>query len=29
MSKEEGLEKAVLFLKNIIIKEKNGEIWWA
>ena len=29
MSPKEGLEKAVSFLKEIIIKEKPGEMWWA
>jgi len=29
MSKKEGLEKAVKFLKEVIIFEKPGEIWWA
>lgn len=29
MSKEEGLEKAVTFLKNIIMKEKSDGMWWA
>lgn len=29
MSKEEGLQKAVSFLKNIIIKEKAEGMWWA
>lgn len=29
MSVNEGLEKAVSFLKEIIIKEKLGEMWWA
>lgn len=28
MSAKEGLEKAVAFLKDIIIKEKPGEMWW-
>ena len=29
MAKEEGLEKAVSFLKNIIIRDKPGNMWWA
>lgn len=29
MSPKEGLEKAINFLKEIIIEEKSGEIWWA
>ena len=29
MSPKEGLEKAISFLKQIIIKEKPGEMWWA
>ncbi len=29
MSKEEGLKKAVSFLKNIVIKEKAQGMWWA
>ncbi|SHM52025.1 sugar phosphate isomerase/epimerase family protein [Gracilibacillus kekensis] len=29
MSVEEGLEKAVGLLKNVLIKQKVGEIWWA
>lgn len=29
MSVEEGFQKAVAFLKNSIIKERIGEIWWA
>ena len=29
MSAKEGLEKAVEFLKPMIIKEKQGEMWWA
>ena len=28
MSPKEGLEKAVNFLKDIIITEKAGEMWW-
>lgn len=28
MSKEEGFEKAVEFLKSILIKESAGELWW-
>lgn len=29
MSAKEGLEKAVEFLKSIIIREKPGAMWWA
>ena len=29
MSPKEGLEKAVSFLKEVIIYEKSGEMWWA
>lgn len=29
MSPKEGLEKAISFLKNIIIYETAGEMWWA
>lgn len=29
MSPKEGLEKAVEFLKNILIYEEAGEMWWA
>ena len=29
MAREEGLEKAVSFLKNLVIKEKPGKMWWA
>lgn len=29
MSKEEGLEKAVEFLKEIVIHKKQDEMWWA
>lgn len=29
MSPREGLEKAVSFLKEVMIKEKPAEIWWA
>ena len=29
MSPKEGLEKAVKFLKDVIIYENAGEIWWA
>lgn len=29
MSAREGLEKAVSFLKDIILKEKPGQMWWA
>lgn len=29
MSVEEGFGKGVNFLKNIVIKEGIGEMWWA
>ncbi|WP_134701331.1 sugar phosphate isomerase/epimerase [Ammoniphilus sp. YIM 78166] len=29
MSVDEGFQKASAFLKNLIIKERLGEIWWA
>ena len=29
MSSKEGVEKAVAFLKEVIIYEKAGEMWWA
>ncbi|MFD1426915.1 sugar phosphate isomerase/epimerase family protein [Kroppenstedtia sanguinis] len=29
MSVEEGFQKAVSFLKNILIQERVGDIWWA
>lgn len=29
MSKKEGLEKAYHFLRNLMIAEKPGEMWWA
>ena len=29
MSSKEGLEKAVAFLKNVLIYENAGEMWWA
>ena len=29
MSPTEGLEKAVKFLKDVLIFEKSGDIWWA
>ena len=29
MSPKEGLEKAISFLKETIIYEKAGEMWWA
>ena len=29
MSPKEGLEKAIAFLKDTIIYEKAGEMWWA
>jgi sugar phosphate isomerase/epimerase len=29
MSVEEGFQKAASFLKNLLIKERIGEIWWA
>ena len=28
MSPKEGLEKAVSFLKNVLIYENAGEMWW-
>ena len=28
MSQNEGLSKAVSFLKNIILTESTGEMWW-
>lgn len=28
MSPREGLEKAVSFLKDVIIKESRGKVWW-
>jgi len=28
MSVQEGFEKAVAFLKGILIKEKPGGAWW-
>ena len=28
MSSKEGLEKAVAFLKDILIYETAGEAWW-
>jgi sugar phosphate isomerase/epimerase len=29
MSIEEGFQKAVTFLQNLLIKERNNKIWWA
>lgn len=29
MAKEEGLEKALTFLKKLVIREKPGQMWWA
>ena len=29
MSQNEGLEKAVEFLKGVLIKENPAEMWWA
>jgi len=29
MSIKEGIEKAILFLKNIVIQESAAEMWWA
>lgn len=29
MSTREGLEKAVSFLKDVMVKEKPGKMWWA
>ena len=29
MSAEEGLQKAIAFLKDVLIFEKAGEMWWA
>ena len=29
MSPKEGLEKAISFLKEVIIYEQPGEMWWA
>ena len=29
MSANEGFEKAVVFLQNIVLKEKPGAMWWA
>ena len=29
MSPEEGLEKAIEFLKEVLITKKAGEMWWA
>ena len=28
MSQNEGLSKAVSFLKDVIVKESTGEAWW-
>ena len=29
MSSNEGLEKAIAFLKDVLIYENAGEMWWA
>ena len=29
MSVKEGLEKAIAFMKDVLIYEKAGEMWWA
>lgn len=29
MSPEEGLEKAIEFLKEVLITKTAGEMWWA
>lgn len=29
MAREEGLEKALTFLKKLVIREKPGQMWWA
>jgi hypothetical protein len=29
MSVNEGVEKAAAFLKNLLISEKAGTMWWA
>jgi len=29
MSVDEGFKKAVAFLKDIVLTEKAGEMWWA
>jgi sugar phosphate isomerase/epimerase len=29
MAVEEGLQKAVVFLNSVLIREKLGEVWWA
>ena len=29
MSVNEGFKKAVAFLKDVIVSEKAGEMWWA
>ena len=29
MSPTEGLEKAIAFLKDVLIFEQAGEMWWA
>jgi hypothetical protein len=29
MSVNEGFQKAVAFLKGILLKEKTGGMWWA
>jgi hypothetical protein len=28
MSVQEGFEKAVAYLRSVLIKEKPGEAWW-
>jgi len=29
MSAREGLQKAVSFLKEVMLREKLGQMWWA
>ncbi len=29
MSVNEGFQKAVEFLEDVLLKEKPGEMWWA
>lgn len=29
MSVKEGLEKAIALLKNVLVYEQPGEMWWA
>ncbi|NLM62446.1 MAG: sugar phosphate isomerase/epimerase, partial [Clostridiales bacterium] len=29
MSPKEGLEKAIALLKNVLVYEQPGEMWWA